>query len=292
MTKHSTLALVAAALLLGACGVDDGAPLTAEDGSALQARNGLSRNGLSRNGLSRNGLSRNGLSRNGLSRNGLLTADFTTWFNQDPAGSAEVMTYVVKCAMSRTQTLTYTSTAGVSYTWPGNLGLAPVWSSGQLATTAEEQLVTACLAAHVNKFGINLDLSIRGYKTNGTAIPLDPGEETTFTEGEGCFFGNLFADQGVFVGYNNGTTSQTLSTPRGCAIESGTAGDCPPLQNVAKCINICTRTSGQAPWQSCSYNGVTYKPISTYLKQSDVYVCGDGVCQFTESQNTCSKDCF
>jgi hypothetical protein len=64
--------------------------------------------------------------------------------------SASLMRYVARCALSDDQSLTYTSSSSqMTYVWRGNLGLAPVWAAGHPIPVAEQQLVTACLAAHV-----------------------------------------------------------------------------------------------------------------------------------------------
>jgi hypothetical protein len=243
--------------------------------------NGLSRNGLSRNGLSRNGLSRNGLSRNGLSRNGLATADFRAWFEADVAASTSLMTFVARCALADKQALTYTSADGTPYTWKGNLGLAPVWASGFPIPVAEQQLVTACLAAHVNKFGADVDISVRGYDALLRPIPLDPGENK-YTVREACFFGNLFEDEGIYVGLDRPNYAHDVTTPRGCALEAGAVGDCSPMEHVGLCKRNCL-AGHDGNWLVCWRGFNVYRPISTRLKPSDIYRCGDDVCQFTES---------
>lgn len=144
--------------------------------------NGLSVNGLGTNGLSVNGLSVNGLrigssSGNGLGSNGLTattglaTTDFANWFADNPEADM-VMRYIVKCALPSGQTLSYTP-AGTSttYTWDGELGLASSWSSGNAPTLAEKQVVSACLAAHVNKFGVSVPISVLGLDGSGSPIP-------------------------------------------------------------------------------------------------------------------------
>jgi hypothetical protein len=287
-----TLSLVLGTLLLTmACGQAGEEELgqsdqSLESGNGLSrnglSRNGLSRNGLSRNGLSRNGLSRNGLSTNGLSRNGLGAADFKAWFEADVEASASLMRYVARCALSDDQSLTYTSPSSqMTYVWRGNLGLAPVWAAGHPIPVAEQQLVTACLAAHVNKYGASVNISVRGYDEYLRPIPLDKGEEQ-YSVREACFFGNMFEDEGFFVGLDRPDYSQDVTTPRGCALEAGAVGDCPPLQAVGLCKKNCV-AGPDGNWLTCWRGIRQYRPISTRLKPSEVYRCGDGVCEFTES---------
>ncbi len=143
----------------------------------LDSNNGLSANGLSYNGLSANGLSYNGLSANGLSYKGLSTLAFTQWFTRNPALADMVMTYVVRCAVPPGQTRSYmNSQTGKTYTWTGELGLAPDWANGYPASYNEQQVITACLLAHVNRYGRHVTISIQGLSAWGSAIPVTPSE--------------------------------------------------------------------------------------------------------------------
>jgi hypothetical protein len=289
----------AAAAALSACG----APEVGPTADALLTQNGLSANGLSANGLSANGMSANGLSANGLSANGLSaaglsTADFTAWFLADPQMGDMVMRYLAKCALPAGQTLSYWWNGRV-YRWRGVLGLAPGWADGPLSV-AEQQLVTACLAAHSNKFGLHIALSVRGPLADGVSlVQLDPGEDAAFPRGEGCFFGNLFDGSGIYSGAFLDVWQPDETNPRGCAVESDEPGSCPPIQSVGNCAASCTEVPGVTPtvWGDCVANGVHYLPLTTYLAPDSIYTCGDGVCQFTESPydpatgTGCATDC-
>src|SRR3954464_4837459 len=102
--------------------VDNGLSANGLSANGLSA-NGLSANGLSANGLSANGLSANGLSANGLTASGLLGNGSTAL--TDPM-TRELLKYVVSCALNDQQSLTFT-VGGASYTFPGDMGLAPQW---------------------------------------------------------------------------------------------------------------------------------------------------------------------
>ncbi|WP_244237132.1 hypothetical protein [Corallococcus llansteffanensis] len=295
-------------LLLGGGGcvgseLDDPAPLERGGLSqAFTASNGLSTNGLSTNGLSTNGLSTNGLSTNGLSTNGLSALSFTTWFNGNAsvAYSDMVMKYVVACALPSGQTRVWTNpTTGVSYSWPGALGLATGWAQGNAATVAEQQRLSACLAAHVNKFGVAVPISVRGRDATGAAIPVTSSEAADYSEPEACFFGNLFTAEGIYVG-NDRVLKKSESTARACGLSAqgpGGSVECAPLQHVGRCATVCTRDKTHSFWMSCVVNGITYEPLTTQLRPQDIYQCGDGTCQFTEScggggtYDSCSSDC-
>jgi hypothetical protein len=261
--------------------------------------NGLSVNGLSVNGLSVNGLSVNGLSVNGLSVNGLLSATFRDWFEADPATRDRVMKYIVLCAVPAGQTRTYTSlVTGLSYSWPGQFGLAPTWSEGAFAPEVEQQLVTACLAAHTNKFGINIPISVLGRNALGQDLPYTSSELATYSENEACFFGNAFNDAGIFAANARFFLHASESTSRACGLSSRHGStDCSPIVHVGSCKEFCTMDSTRTYYTQCTYNGVSYKPITTRIQPQDIYRCGDGVCQFTERCGTggtydnCLVDC-
>jgi len=303
-SRPTTVAsLAAAALALAGCGPAMTPAERAEE-QGLKADNGLSMNGLamnglSMNGLSMNGLSMNGLSMNGLSMNGLSTTAFSTWFNQNPAVADVVMSYIVRCAVANGSSRTYTS-KGTTYTWNGLFGLAPTWSSGQRPTVPEQQLITACLAAHVNRYGVHVPISVLGKNATGTAIPLAANELTDYNSKEGCFFGNVFADEGVFAAVDHSAWALNKSSARACAIDYKnvpSATDCAPLYQAGDCATLCTLDSAKTFYKSCSYNGKTYLPITTRMRPTEIYKCGDGVCQLSEScgtgtlYNDCGLDC-
>jgi hypothetical protein len=260
---------------------------------------GLNTNGLTTNGLTTNGLTTNGLTTNGLTTNGLTTLTFQNWFEADPTERAMTMKYIVLCAVPQGQSLTYVSpVTGRTYTWSGLLGLAPTWASGQQPTVGEQQIITACLAAHANKYGVHIYLSVLGRDAVGNTIPYTSGELATYSEKEACFFGNTFNNEGFFAANDRNFLLPSESSPRACGLSANNQStDCPPLTHVGRCKDYCTLDSTKTFYTQCTYNGVTYKPMTTRIKPEDVYRCGDGVCQFTEkcgtgdTYNNCGLDC-
>lgn len=299
-THILTMVPVALAACLALTGCGPLTPAERAEGQGLSAQNGLSPNGLSMNGLSMNGLSMNGLSMNGLSMNGLSTTAFSTWFNNNVVLGDVVMQYLVRCAVPAGQSRTWTNpSTSVAYTWAGLFGLAPGWAGGAAATTTEQQVITACIASHVNKYGVHVSISVEGKSSTGTAIPLEADELTTYSVKEGCFFGNLFNGDGVFVGLDHTAWDSRYSSARACAFDykHGASTDCPPIQVVDDCSRICTQDYGKSYYASCYQNGKSYKAITTRLRSQDIYTCGDGVCQFTEhcgsgsTWDSCKADC-
>lgn len=308
MTAHTPLRLLAPALasaaLLAGCGPTaeldstDAAKQVGAGGQALTATNGLSANGLNRNGLNRNGLNRNGLNRNGLG-----VAEFSTWFNED-AGVADVlMRYVYSCAAGTGQTLSWTNpVTGRAYTWAGSLGVAPGWAGGVPATVAEQQVVSACLAAHTNYYGQSVAIAVEGYKANGTLIPMVKNEAKTYSVREAAFFGNLFDGTGALYSCaDHAEWGLEYSSARACAFDykGGAAPTslCAPIIYLGACGPYCHWRPTDMAYDTCTLGGVVYKPISTRLLPTDVFRCGDGVCQFTErcgtgsTYDSCQADC-
>lgn len=254
-------------------------------GRSITSSNGLGTNGLGTNGLGANGLGANGLSTSGLSISAMNTPEFVTWFNQDPELAGMVMKYIVTCAVAESSSRTWTNpSTSVQYTWNGSLGLTPAWASGSPATELEQQLLTACLAAHTNKYGLHVPISLQGLDATGTPIPVGALEFATFSAKEACFFGNLFQGEGIFAG-NDGVLSETASSVRACGLESDSdnVDECPPIHHVASCQTLCVPDALNNYYPSCTYNGKNYRAITTRIRPVDIFVCGDGVCQISES---------
>jgi hypothetical protein len=271
-----------------------------------------------------NGLSVNGLSFNGLSFNGLASREFSAWFERDSALASSVMRYLVHCAVPAGQSRTYTEAGtGRTYTWAGGLGLAPGWASGASATVVEQQVVSACLAAHANKYEQRVPISVLGRRANGVALETSEEELKQFKWRESCFFGNLFTGEGVHVGRDKSRLKPRESSSRACSVvasrgdkedeeaseeeESSTddsAEDlelnrrrCAPLVYIGRCERYCEMDPSKTFYASCTWNGVTYPPITTRLDKRNLYKCGDGICQPTESCGdkndylSCKDDC-
>jgi len=295
--------LLALALVSGC--LDDTDIQTSSSDEALTSTNGLSLNGLSLNGMSLNGLSLNGTSLNGLSLNGLdlglATTQFTTWFQTDPVSAAAQVSYIVKCAKPTGQNVTWKNPAtGTSYTWPGELGLAPLWTNRAMTTT-EQQVMSACMVAHANKFGVHVPIAVEGLTAAGTMIPQAAGELTTYSVREAGWFGNTATGEGIYVCLDHTPWTAAASSPRACAIDMGamnqTDAACPPIVFAGPCAAICTADATKTFYTSCKFNNKTYVPLVTRMQPSSVYTCGDGVCEISESCGTgktassCYADC-
>jgi hypothetical protein len=241
----------------------------------------------------------NGLAMNGLAMNGLSSESFTSWFQSEPQQAEALMRYIVACALPYGQLRTYTY-GDTTYTWYGWLGLTPDWANGTPATVTEQQLISACLAAHANKYGRRVLISVLGRNAQACPIPTLSWELQYFPEREACFFGNLFNDEGLYVGNDRGRLDERESTARACALSTGAEaarGACPPLVYIGSCQGACEKDSTNTYYERCRYNGTTYQPLTTRMRKEDIYRCGDHTCQFTEScgsdrrYDSCRMDC-
>lgn len=304
--KTVALAALVLANMVGCGPLEEGALLpegTLERGTqSLPSSNGLVINGLVINGLVANGLVVNGLTLNGLSTSGLGSPDFVHWFNQDVALGDMVMKYVIYCAANWGQQRSFVNpSTGITYTWDGWLGLAQHWSDGAPATLVEQQLISACLAAHVNTYGLHIQLSLQGDKASDEPLYVADGELEEYSAREACFFGNLFTGEGLYAGNDRNSLLPEQSTPRRCGLSrtlSGTDPECSPITRVGSCEQLsCTLDRESNYYRTCTYNGIQYKALTTRLHPSDVYTCGDGVCQVSERCGTgqtadnCGLDC-
>jgi hypothetical protein len=266
-----------------------------------QAQAVIEDNGLATNGLATNGLATNGLATNGLATNGLTTSSFSSWFGAAPATNTQLMKYLIGCAVPEGQVRTYTDpNTGQSYTWAGKLGLASNWGSGRAATEQEEQVISACLAAHANPYGMKVGFSILGLNAEGVEIPFTAQELGDFNVREACFFGNLFRGQGLYAGNDRTQLDSSKSTNRGCGLSGVSNGEnpvCPAIVRFGACDSShCVPDATGTYYTQCTYNGVSYRPVTTRLQATSVNTCGDGFCQVSEqcgvgkSADNCS-DC-
>lgn len=310
--RSSSLLMVLVLLPLAGCGPGAGGGATASSSARAVADTsdlpplGLAMADCALQMSTANGLTRNGICQNGLSLAGLDLADvsspgFTAWFNADPTQADALVRYFVRCAAPAGQPVQWTNpVTGQAYTWTGGLGLAPDWIAGVAPSVADQQVVSACLGALVNRYGVHVTVAVEGRDALGSAIQMSPGELVAFPVREGCFFGNLFDGEGIFVGPDHPAWPPEVSSVRGCTTDPQAPGpslDCPPMYNVGDCASVCEPDWTGTFYERCTFNGVSYQPLVTRIQPSDIYTCGDGTCQVSEHCGTgttatsCQVDC-
>jgi hypothetical protein len=215
--------------------------------------NGLSANGLSANGLSANGLSANGLTASGLLGNGSLAITEPT--------IQQLLKYLVSCALGPQQSLTVTA-GGKTYSFPGQLGLAPQWAGDHGSCDGScQRWVSACLLARVDAAGIDREISIRG--PNLVLLP-SPKEISQYTQREATYFGNLFIPgQPRFLCLAPGQSEDQ----RVCG---DSLADC-PMTVVGACAQDCALKSGVFGDAFCSDSG-HFGAGQTYFESITVFL--------------------
>ncbi|WP_437689112.1 hypothetical protein [Sorangium sp. So ce176] len=164
--------------------------VVAEVQQEVVVHNALTRNALTRNALTRNALTRNALTRNALTRNALMGNSFTSEALRDPE-SRELLSFIVSCALPEDESFKV-EVGGKSYTFTGELGLAPEWGTrqGSCGETCQEW-VSACLLARVNYRGEHVTISIRG---QNEALSSTKRERERYDVPEATYYGNVFLE--------------------------------------------------------------------------------------------------
>jgi hypothetical protein len=291
VTRLALLPLLAGGVVGCAEGQEEGG--VAVETSQLAATNGLSViNGLTvANGLSViNGLSTNGLSvMNGLSTmNGLSS---TSGLVTTPEGRTTIE-YLVRCALAQGDSITKQDSLGTSYTFAGQLGVAPAWKTGACDASCQ-QAVSSCMLAHVNTTGVHIPLWLVS-PISSIGWGLNP----QYPNREGSFFGNVMLtnpQSGVVDAfYCNGPAFSTDTVPGrlGAAqtgapytdpyLANGGTGDCSPCYS--------TRRDGPS---SCKADGVTFRsPVTVWRGQTfqaENAVLSDGLVPIACDTGVCSN---
>ncbi|WP_437589568.1 hypothetical protein [Sorangium sp. So ce1000] len=202
--------------------------------------NALVRNALVRNALVRNALVRNALVRNGLTSSALLGNSNTRDALRDPE-SRQLLSFIVSCALPEEDSLDI-RVDGVSYRFPGELGLAPEWGkkNGSCGESCQEW-VSACLLARVNYKGEHVMISLRG---KNDALSSTKRERAMYDVSEATYYGNVFLDQQRrFACLAPGQSS----IPRVCG---PSLDDC-VVDVVGDCEEVCDKTRPDGSFPNC-----------------------------------------
>jgi hypothetical protein len=216
----------------------------------------VSTNRLAVNRLAVNRLAVNRLAVNRLAVNSL---EATTLMSTEDG--RDVMSYIVGCAIPTGQSVTMQDSAGVQYTLPGWIGLAPAWAT-RAPTVTERRWVTACLLARTNVNGVPVNISMR--HDSNLALVTTAAERTLYSNVEGAFYGDLFATVPVtYACSNRSWTTLSPGTFRACALSpNGLTTDC-GFTYTGSCTNTATCTDKTAPFGGCKAAGLTYTEVIT-----------------------------
>ena len=130
--------------------------------------------------------------------------------------------------------------------------------------------MSACIGAHANAQGKHVQISVRGYRADGSAIPVTREEADGYRFREASYFGNLFDGSGVFVALERDVMDPAVSTPRGCAAERGVPGSCGPMVQAGMAADRCTVGADGETYGACTVNARAFRPLQVFLSASDV----------------------
>lgn len=105
----------------------------------------------------------------------------------------EQLKYLVSCALGPEDTVTARANDR-QYVFHGSMGLAPGWAVRPLSDR-EQRLVSACIFARTNYFGVPVQISMRSDAPDAPeSLRADSSERRDYPFFEGGFFGNLFLE--------------------------------------------------------------------------------------------------
>jgi hypothetical protein len=149
----------------------------------------------------------------------------------------EFLNYTVSCALNPNQSLTIPLESPIVL--EGSLGLAQSWARRRIGA-ADQEAVSACLAARLNFFGAHVLISIRGRGLE----PPSAEEIAEYTLQEGAFWGNIFAEEPeLFACTNRANVQNSYAKLRFCStgfpVPDGSTISCGPLLHVGSCSKRC-----------------------------------------------------
>lgn len=236
----------------------DGEPGERDVDKGLMLKNGLSANALSANALTPNGFSVNGLGVNGLGLNGSRLDEL------------ELLRYVARCALPVDQHL-IVSEGGTSERLVGALGLAPEWPARDVSAE-EERWVSACLLAHVNAFGEEVPISLRG----SGRIAADATERAAFSLHEGAFFGSLASGQRFSCSAEPPASALALSHDRAARVCTDPGASC-SIEALGACDDLCDDHDDVHGYSRCHAGGEVHTAVVNVHLREDAALAACGL---------------
>ncbi len=243
--------------LLPACGQETAEEADGDEDigvahGALVSDNALVPNALVPNALVPNALVPNALVPNALVPNALSPDALAAIKLDSTAGvlSRQFVRYAVSCAFDSTQVFSFswTDSTGVVHDeqYEGDLGIAPGWATGPLTDETRQRLVSGCLAARVNWYGVSVYISVRSVENPLRTYASSP-EVATYPNVEGAFWGNLFV-QAPYLNacYEEDTVAVSRAAQRDCAVghvDGGSVVPCGMIALTGPCSSWCQKLS-------------------------------------------------
>jgi hypothetical protein len=248
-TSYRLLAALTVTLVLSGCAADavEGEAI-GEARSAVEGENAMVANAMVANAMVANAMVANAMVANAMVANSLDPNVMAGIQDPSPTGDLNRMflRYAVGCAFNPSQSFSFSWTDALGAvhdeTYQGALGLAPGWAYGPLWGSGQ-RIVSACLAARTNYFGVTVHLSVRGaveaLRENTSAAEL-----AAYPYVEGAFWGNLFSSSpGLYACYNPANVAHSRADQRDCATgyldSAGQLHSCGPIVLTGSCDDQC-----------------------------------------------------
>jgi len=237
MLPHG-VALLCALPLVG-CLAQDGDAADEDVGVEQQAaftNNALTNNALTNNALTNNALTNNALTNNALTNNALTNNALSD------SNARAVLKYIVSCALPAGRQVSFVAD-GVSYSYPGELGLAPEWElTNGTCNKSCQQWVSACVMARVDYLGEKVLISARG---DTSVLRASLTERYSYSVREGTYFGNIFAATteryACIAPGRTGLPRVCGPTTVGCVVEA-----------LGSCSQVCDKIGSDGSFRQCS----------------------------------------
>ena len=158
----------------------------------------------------------------------------------DPA-ARDVLKYIVSCALPAGQQVSVTA-QGTTYTYDGQLGLAPEWGeAGGSCGESCQGWVSACLLSRVDFLGVSKQISVRG---DNPGLVAPHAERITYTSREATYYGNVFVSPQLRYACLSPDKTQI---PRVCG---------PSIQGcvvdvVGSCEDVCGHARSDGSFRDC-----------------------------------------
>jgi hypothetical protein len=239
-----TLVLLGAVTSLGCIGTEGADDETESVATAQQpaiTANAITANAITANAITANAITANAITANAITANAITANAITANALTDP-NARELFKYMVSCALPSTASVDLTI-AGVDYSFPGELSLAPKWGlPGGSCNTACQEWVSACVLARIDYLGQKVNISLRGANA---ALTPSAAELATYTYREGTYYGNLFlAPQVRDACVAPGRTG----LPRVCG---PSLDDC-VVDTIGSCGSVCEGSAGFGSFMNCA----------------------------------------
>ena len=180
--------------------------------------------------------------------------------------SRRFLRYVVSCAFDGAQSFSFswTDSTGVVHQehYEGKLGIAPEWATGPLTDETRQRLVSGCVAARVNWYGVSVTISVRSLHEPLRTYASSP-EVAAYPNVEGAFWGNLFVQAPYLSAcYEENAVAVSRAAYRDCAaghIEGDSVVPCGMIALTGPCSSSCSKLTAGGRYHSVcvDHPGVT-----------------------------------